>query len=58
MIEFSTNKKSTNCHNKYQHKLIILTSTLEYVNKKYPKYTQQNILYYFNKNLKKMVKLP
>nr|WP_325064396.1 plasmid maintenance protein [Borreliella bavariensis] len=28
-------------------------STLEYVNKKYPKYAQSNILYYFNENLKR-----
>ncbi|WP_418885604.1 plasmid maintenance protein [Borreliella tanukii] len=53
MLKVPTNKKSPNCHNKHQHKLIVLISTLEYVNKKYPKYTQKNILYYFNKNLKK-----
>ncbi|SCW39756.1 hypothetical protein SAMN02983004_00930 [Borreliella japonica] len=52
-MSISTNKKSPNCYNKHQHKLIVLTSTLEYVNTKHKKYTQQNILYYFNKNLKK-----
>ncbi|WP_210370459.1 plasmid maintenance protein [Borreliella garinii] len=52
-MSISTNKKSLNCYNKHQHKLIILISTLEYVNKKYPKYTQKTILYYFNKNLKR-----
>ncbi len=53
MIEVSTNKKIPNCYNKHQYKLIVLISTLEYVNKKYPKYTQKNILYYFNENLKR-----
>ncbi|WP_234929020.1 plasmid maintenance protein, partial [Borreliella garinii] len=48
-----TNKKRPNCYNKHQHKLIVLISTLDYINKKYPKYTQSIILYYFNKNLKK-----
>ncbi|WP_215539803.1 plasmid maintenance protein [Borreliella bavariensis] len=47
------NKKIPNCHNKHQHKLIVLISTLNYINKKYKKYTQKNILYYFNKNLKR-----
>ncbi|MCD2332862.1 plasmid maintenance protein [Borreliella americana] len=41
------------CHNKHQYKLISLTSTLNYLNKKDKKYTQQNILYYFNENLKR-----
>lgn len=53
MNKVSTNKKSHNCYNKHQYKLIVLISTLEYVNKKYPKYTQSNILYYFNENLKR-----
>ncbi|WP_215536417.1 plasmid maintenance protein [Borreliella bavariensis] len=52
-MSISTNKKSPNCHNKHQYKLIVLISTLKYVNKKYKKYTQQNILYYFNENLKR-----
>ncbi|WP_215538953.1 plasmid maintenance protein [Borreliella bavariensis] len=52
-MSHTNNKKIPNCHDKYQHKLIVLTSTLNYVNKKYPKYTQQNILYYFNENLKR-----
>ncbi|MBB5141901.1 plasmid maintenance protein [Borreliella afzelii] len=53
MHNVSTNKKYPNCHNKLQHKLIVLISTLKYVNKKYKKYTQKNILYYFNENLKR-----
>ncbi|XPC98092.1 plasmid maintenance protein (plasmid) [Borreliella japonica] len=52
MTEVSTNKKSTNCHNKHQHKLIVLISTLAYINTKHKKYTQKTILYYFNENLK------
>ncbi|WP_420025102.1 plasmid maintenance protein (plasmid) [Borreliella yangtzensis] len=53
MIEVSTNKKSANCRNKHQHKLIVLISTLDYINNKYEKYNQQNILYYYNENLKR-----
>ncbi|WP_187983451.1 plasmid maintenance protein [Borreliella bavariensis] len=52
-MSISTNKKSPNCKNKQPHKLIVLISTLAYINKNHKKYTQQNILYYFNKNLKK-----
>ncbi|ATQ19038.1 hypothetical protein F9Y90_05305 (plasmid) [Borrelia miyamotoi] len=39
--------------NKYQHNLIVLISTLAYMNSKFKKYTQSNILYYFNNNLRK-----
>ncbi|MCD2401779.1 plasmid maintenance protein, partial [Borreliella bissettiae] len=39
--------------NKYQHKLIVLVSTLCYVNDKHKKYSQNKILYYFNENLKR-----
>ncbi|AHH11340.1 hypothetical protein bcCo53_001538 (plasmid) [Borrelia coriaceae] len=39
-------------NNKHQHKLIILISTLNYMNLKLKKYTQSDILYYFNKNIK------
>ncbi|WP_418909477.1 plasmid maintenance protein (plasmid) [Borreliella sinica] len=53
MTEVSTNKKIPNCHNKHQYKLIVLISTLAYINKKYKKYTQKTILYYFNENLKR-----
>ncbi|AHH11463.1 hypothetical protein bcCo53_001471 (plasmid) [Borrelia coriaceae] len=37
----------------YQHKLIVLISTLSYINSKSKQYTQSNILYYFNNNMKK-----
>ncbi|BDU63459.1 hypothetical protein BOFE_09990 (plasmid) [Candidatus Borrelia fainii] len=43
-------KKSTN---KHQHKLIVLISTLNYMNLNLKKYTQSNILHYFNNNMKK-----
>ncbi|UPA13820.1 plasmid maintenance protein [Borrelia turicatae] len=46
-------KLDTQCHNKYQHKLIVLISTIEYINNKNKKYTQSNLLYYFNGNLKR-----
>ncbi|AHH11751.1 Hypothetical protein BCO_0129708 (plasmid) [Borrelia coriaceae ATCC 43381] len=44
-------KKTTN---KYQHKLIVLISTLNYMNLNLKQYTQSNVLYYFNNNMKKM----
>ncbi|WP_425337187.1 plasmid maintenance protein [Borreliella tanukii] len=53
MTKVSTNKKIPNCHNKHQRKLIVLISTLAYINTKYKKYTQKTILYYFNENLKR-----
>ncbi|WP_418885138.1 plasmid maintenance protein [Borreliella carolinensis] len=46
-------RKNTPCQNKLQHKLIVFISTLKYINSKYKKYTQSNILYYFNENLKR-----
>ncbi|WP_418909402.1 plasmid maintenance protein (plasmid) [Borreliella sinica] len=53
MTKVTTHKKSPTCHNKHQRKLIVLISTLAFVNKKYKKYTQSIILYYFNENLKR-----
>ncbi|WP_234930155.1 plasmid maintenance protein, partial [Borreliella garinii] len=53
MTKVITHKKSPNCYNKHQHKLIVLISTLQYINNNYEKYSQQNILYFFNKNLKR-----
>ncbi|ETZ17491.1 hypothetical protein BDCR2A_01590 [Borrelia duttonii CR2A] len=38
-------------NNKYQHKLIVLISTLNYVNSHFKQYNQNKILYYFNNNL-------
>ncbi|MBB6213504.1 plasmid maintenance protein (plasmid) [Borreliella californiensis] len=52
-MSISANKKSSHCYNKHQYKLIVLASTLDYLNKKDKKYTQKNILYYFNENLKR-----
>ncbi len=47
-------EKFKNKHqNKLQHKLIVLVSTLCYINNKRTKYSQSNILYYFNENLKR-----
>ncbi|AHH07906.1 Hypothetical protein BCD_1840 (plasmid) [Borrelia crocidurae DOU] len=47
--------KSTNpvCNNKYQHRLIVLISTIYYVNNRFKKYTQNDILYYFNGNIRR-----
>ncbi|MBB6208389.1 hypothetical protein HNQ06_000948 [Borrelia lanei] len=53
MINTLNNKTPLNGHNKVQYKLIVLISTLYYLNNKNQKYTQKNILYYFNENLKK-----
>ncbi|WP_420025141.1 plasmid maintenance protein (plasmid) [Borreliella yangtzensis] len=53
MENLLNNKKNTFSKNKLQHKLIVLISTLKYVNITYKKYTQKNILYYFNENLKR-----
>ncbi|WP_420025489.1 plasmid maintenance protein [Borreliella valaisiana] len=53
MTKVITHKKRPNCYNKHQHKLIVLISTLQYINNNYEKYNQQNILYFFNKNLKR-----
>uniref|UniRef100_UPI003B223CCF plasmid maintenance protein n=1 Tax=Borreliella tanukii TaxID=56146 RepID=UPI003B223CCF len=39
--------------NKYQHKLIVLISTLSYANSNLEQYTQSDILYYFNSNIKR-----
>ncbi|AHH07256.1 Hypothetical protein BCD_1190 (plasmid) [Borrelia crocidurae DOU] len=39
--------------NKHQHKLIVLISTICYVNNRFKKYTQNDILYYFNGNIKR-----
>ncbi|ACN53366.1 plasmid maintenance protein [Borreliella spielmanii] len=47
------NPKGITYQNQLQHKLIVLISTLQYINSKYKKYTQSNILYYFNENLKR-----
>ncbi|WP_210372413.1 plasmid maintenance protein [Borreliella garinii] len=38
-------------YNRVQHKLIVLVSTLEYINKKHQKYTQSDIFLCFNANL-------
>lgn len=46
-------KSKNKCQRKLQHKLIVLVSTLCYINNKHKKYSQNNILYYFNENLKR-----
>ncbi|MBB6208588.1 plasmid maintenance protein [Borreliella lanei] len=58
MKDFLNTTKSPNCLNKHQYKLISLISTLDYLNKKDKKYTQKNILYYFNENLKRNGQAP
>ncbi|WP_418905792.1 plasmid maintenance protein [Borreliella japonica] len=58
MEDFPNNTKSPNCYNKHRYKLIVLISTLAYINTKYKKYTQKTILYYFNENLKRNGQAP
>ncbi|AEL19393.1 plasmid maintenance protein [Borreliella bissettiae] len=53
MANISTNKRITTCYNKLKYKLVVLVSTLAYINKTYKKYTQKNIFYFFNENLKR-----
>ncbi len=53
MLKPLHNKKNLSFSNKLQHKLIVLVSTLDYINRKDQKYTQSNIFYYFNENLKR-----
>ncbi|WP_418905290.1 plasmid maintenance protein (plasmid) [Borreliella turdi] len=45
--------KSLQIKSQYQHKLIALIATLEYINKNKKKYNQSDILYCFNSNLKR-----
>ncbi|WP_418454932.1 plasmid maintenance protein (plasmid) [Borreliella spielmanii] len=58
MKNFPYNTKIPNCYNKLQRKLIVLVSTLNYINTKHKKYTQKTILYYFNENLKRNGQAP
>lgn len=51
-------KLQTKYKHKLQHKLIVLVSTLCYINNKHKKYSQSNILYYFNENLKRNGQTP
>ncbi len=43
---------------KYQHRLIVLISTLDYLNKNLKIYTQKDILYYLNSNYKRNGQIP
>ncbi|WP_419264802.1 plasmid maintenance protein, partial [Borreliella afzelii] len=58
MEDLPNNTKNPKYHNKLQHKLIVLISTLAYINTKHKKYTQKTILYYFNENLKRNGQTP
>ncbi|WP_210376698.1 MULTISPECIES: plasmid maintenance protein [Borreliella] len=58
MTNIINTKTPPNCHSKLQNNLIVLISTLVYVNSRYKKYTQNNILYYFNENLKRNSQTP
>ncbi|QMU99765.1 peptide transporter (plasmid) [Borrelia sp. A-FGy1] len=47
------NKSKEDKTNRYQSNLVVLISTLNFINLKFNKYTQNNILYFFNSNLKR-----
>ncbi|ACH94208.1 plasmid partionning associated protein 2 (plasmid) [Borrelia duttonii Ly] len=49
--EFNMGSTKRPINNKYQHKLIVLISTLNYINSHFKQYNQNKILYYFNNNL-------
>ncbi|WKC58472.1 plasmid maintenance protein [Borrelia sp. P9F1] len=48
---WESGQKFFTCFNECQHKLIVLVSTLSFMNKRLKKYTQGQILRYFNNNL-------
>lgn len=57
----NTTKKAKQTTKNFQHNLIVLISTLNFINLNLKKYTQKNILYFLNKNLErnkqKLIKL-
>ncbi|WNY63348.1 plasmid maintenance protein (plasmid) [Borreliella carolinensis] len=49
----NTTKKTKKTTRNFQHNLIVLISTLNFINLNFKKYTQKNILYFLNKNLER-----
>ncbi|WKC77546.1 plasmid maintenance protein (plasmid) [Borreliella turdi] len=49
----NTTKRVKKTTRNFQHNLIVLISTLNFINLNFKKYTQKNILYFLNKNLER-----
>ncbi|SCW38346.1 hypothetical protein SAMN02983004_00864 [Borreliella japonica] len=54
----NTTKKVKKTTKNFQHNLIVLISTLNFINSNFKKYTQKNILYFLNKNLERNKQKP
>ncbi|WKC79385.1 plasmid maintenance protein [Borreliella tanukii] len=54
----NTTKKVKKATKNFQHNLIVLISTLNFINLNLKKYTQKNILYFLNKNLERNKQKP
>ncbi|MCD2332389.1 plasmid maintenance protein [Borreliella americana] len=54
----STTKRIKKTTINFQHNLIVLISTLNFINSNFKKYTQNNILYFLNKNLERNKQKP
>ncbi|WKC74800.1 plasmid maintenance protein (plasmid) [Borreliella yangtzensis] len=54
----NTTKKAKQNTKNFQHNLIVLISTLNFINLNLKKYTQKNILYFLNKNLERNKQKP
>ncbi|WP_215535650.1 plasmid maintenance protein [Borreliella bavariensis] len=54
----NTTKKVKKTTKNFQHNLIVLISTLNFINLNLKKYTQKNILYFLNKNLERNKQKP
>ncbi|MBB6213374.1 plasmid maintenance protein (plasmid) [Borreliella californiensis] len=54
----NTTKKAKKTTINFQHNLIVLISTLNFINLNFKKYTQKNILYFLNKNLERNKQKP
>lgn len=54
----NTTKKVKKTTKNFQHNLIVLISTLNFINLNLKKYTQKNILYFLNKNLERNQQKP
>ncbi|WKC78463.1 plasmid maintenance protein (plasmid) [Borreliella turdi] len=54
----NTTKRVKKTTRNFQHNLIVLISTLNFINLNFKKYTQKNILYFLNKNLERNKQSP
>ncbi|WNY67289.1 plasmid maintenance protein [Borreliella lusitaniae] len=54
----NTTKRVKKATKNFQHNLIVLISTLNFINSNFKKYTQKNILYFLNQNLERNKQKP